>query len=342
MTGTLDLGPLVAAAADYQHAIARLERAAGDAEQAWKLLPAALDSPGTQIAVGRYVGPAHQLSAALLHAANSLHGVLLASVQPLRHLEAEAAPGDAGLAARVGAEEAQCAAAIAAIRGGEAGSVDLPCPAPAPTSSYSVHAASAVIPIAPTSGLPGFGTALVDGAGAAETLGAFGLFGALGLVLSLGGSTGPAATPAPDNRKPRPGVDEVRVTTYTPCSPFLHGPGCQERHLSVEKPGDEPFTGAMVRGDEPPGEMPGTEPDWVQQPTKKGDGSVYRSPDGREMRVMKPGADERYPNGYVAFKNADNQRIDLYWKTHFPKTSDNVHITRNPDGSFPIPEGWTK
>jgi hypothetical protein len=345
VTATLDLAPLATAAADYQRAVARLEDAAGDAEAAWKLLPAALDSPGTQLAVGRFVGPAHQLSSALLLAAASLHTALLASVQPLRRLEAEAAPGDAGLAARVAAEEADCAAAIAAIRGGEAGSVDLPCPAAAPRSSYSVHAATALVPVAPTSGLPGFGSALIDGAGTvAEALGAFGLFGVLGLVLSLGGSTDENAGKPHDqsNRRPVKGVHPVRITPYTPCNPIDNGPGCEMRHLSVEKPGDVPFTGEKVRGDEAPGTMPGTKSDWAMRRTDNDEGWLYQEPgSGKSQRVVEPPHDERYPNGYVQFTNKNGQVIDIHGHTVKP-ASDAAHIPRNPNGSFPTPTGWTK
>jgi hypothetical protein len=344
MTAMLELGPLATAAAGYRGALARLEDAAGDAEAAWRLLPAALDSPGTQIAVGRYIGPAHRLSTALVQAADALHSALSSSVLPVRRLEAQlaASPDDPALSARLAAAEAACAATIAAIRGGEAGSVDLPCPTPPTTvpSRPTFEAVSVVTPIAPpAAGLPGLGGAITGGAAAA--LGAASLLGVLGLVLSLGGSTDSVAG-RPDNRKPRDGVDPVRVTPYTPCNPWDHGPGCQEWHLTAERPGDSAFTGDRVRGDEPPGEMPGTDSSWAREATRKGDGWRYLSPDGREMRVMKPGADDRYPNGYVAFTNKGGQRIDLYGKSHFRKTSDDVHITRNSDGSFPVPKGWNE
>ena len=333
MTAGTELAPLVELAADYRHAVARLEDAANDAAFAWNQLPSALDSPGTAVAAAGYVVPARQLATALLHAADSLHGALLS----WQH----AAPGvgaqhdDAIAPARAAACESSCAAAIFAISGGETGSVSLPRPG-APAS-----AASLVVPVAPPSvGLPGLGGALIDGAAAAETLAASGLLGVLGLILSMGGSADGTAAAKRDHRKPRNGIDEVRITPYTPCNPWDHGPGCQERHLGVEKPGDKPFTGAKVRGDEAPGEMPGTKSDWTMGPTRKNDGVIYKAPDGREMRVMKPDADPRYPNGYVGFYNVRGQRIDLEWRAHLPNTSDEVHITRNPDGSFPIPKGW--
>lgn len=348
MSTAVDFGPLADAAADYRAAVARLESAAGDAEEAWKLLPAALDSPGTQLAVGRYVGPAHQLATALLQAADDLHGVLLSASASVRSLalQAEAHPEDPTTGARVTAAESDCAAAIAAIRGGEAGSVDLPCPEPAPAagSGRFLRPASLVTPIAPTAGLPGIGGALIDGLGAAETLGAASLLGVLGLVLSLGGSTDASARVAHDqsNRRPVPGVHPVRITPYTPCNPFEHGPGCEERHLSVEKPGDEPFTGDKVKGDERPGDMPGTKPNWTKERAQNDEGWVYREPDsGRSQRVAEPGHDERYPNGYVQFTNKNGQVIDINGHTVKPQ-SDAAHVVRNPNGSFPIPKGWTK
>jgi hypothetical protein len=328
-------GALVELAADYRHAVRRLEDAASAADLAWRQLPSALDSPGTELAAGRYVAPARQLATALVHAADSLHAALLAWQHPAR--AADAQPGGPAGAAGSTALELSCATAIFAIRGGEADSAALPTPA---SPAGVATPASLVVPVAPPAiGASGLGGALVDGAAAAETLAASGLLGLLGLVLSMGGSSDTTAGRG-DHRKPRNGIDEVRVTPYTPCNPWDHGPGCQERHLGVEKPGDEPFTGAKVRGDEPPGQMPGTRSDWTMGPTRKGDGVIYTSPDGREMRVMKPDADPRYPNGYVGFSNARGQRIDLDWHAHLPNTSDEVHITRNPDGSFPIPKGW--
>jgi hypothetical protein len=345
----IDLAPLADAAADYRHAVARLDAAAGDAEEAWKLLPAALDSPGTQVAVGAYVGPAHQLSTALLGAADDLHATLLGAAAPLRALsvQADAHPDVPDWSRRLDAAESDCAATIVAIRGGEAGSVDLPRPTPrAPAGgSRAMRPASFVMPIAPTlPTMPWLGGVLDAGgtaAGAAAAgLGA-GLLGVLGLVLGMSGSTDSRAAAPRDNRPPRKGIDQVRITPYTPCNPLDHGPGCQNRHLLVEKPGDEPFTGDKVRGDEEPGEMPGTQSNWVKRKADNGKGWVYESPDGRSMRVMEPRADQRYPNGYVEFQNKYGQRVDLYWKTH-PKTSDEVHIVRNPDGSFPMPKGWNQ
>lgn len=318
MTTTIDLRPLATAAADYRQAVARIEDAAAAAESAWRLLPTALDSAGTQLAAGRFVGPARELATGLLDAADALHNALLSQVD--------------------------CAATIAAIRGGESGSVALPRPGPSSAGSTAARPASFVVPLAPIGAtLPRFGGALLDGAAAAESFAAAGLLGTLGLVLSLGGSTdSAAAAPKTDNRRPRPGVDDVRITPYTPCDPITHGPGCQLRHLQLGEPGDEPFTGSQVTGDEPPGEMPGTQEDWTMHRADNDEGWVYKSPDGKSMRVVEPGRDARYPNGYVMFRNTRNQPVDLGGTRTVSPRSDAAHVTRNPDGSFPIPEGWTK
>lgn len=342
----LDLGPLTSAADDFRQAIARLDDAAGDAETAWQQLPTALDSRGTQLAAGAYVGPAHQLARGLLEAADKLSGTLLTTAGPLRSLsaQADAHPNDPSWAARITASEASCAAAITSITGGEAGSVHLPSPAPPAGGGDVIRPASVVLPIAPLgAALPRFGAAVLDGAAAAEGLVASGLLGVLGLVLSLGGSTD-SVTAAPAKKKiskarPRAG-EPARITPYQPCSPLEHGDGCEERHLLVEKPGDEPFTGDKVRGDEAPGEMPGTKSDWTKERADNDRGWVYKAPDQRTMRVVEPGWDPRYPNGDVVFTNAKGQPLRLDGQAH--GTPDELHIVRNPNGSFPIPKGWNE
>ncbi|AYG03616.1 hypothetical protein D7I44_08765 [Gryllotalpicola protaetiae] len=344
----MDLAPLAAAAADYRQAIGRLEDASADAEAVWTLLPAALDSPGTQLAVGRFVGPAHQLSMALLQAADALHGALLAEVQPLRQLEAQAAqyPDDPSWQTRIDTAEASCAVTIAAIRGGESGSVDLPCPEPqAPLGSRAARPAGFALPLAPTAGLPAFGGALIDGATAAGAATLGGLLGALGLVLSMGGSSDEVAAAVPKRRRPGPndveGKDFV-VTPFQPCDPDKHGDGC-EPHLLGDKPGTEPFDGDKVKGNEEPGEMPGTESGWVKTEARNGHGWVYRAPDGRSMRVMEPARmdyDRRYPYGYVIFEKPGEGVVNLEGLTE--ENPNLFHIVRNRNGSFPMPEGWTQ
>lgn len=86
---------------------------------------------------------------------------------------------------------------------------------------------------------------------------------------------------------------------------------------------------------------PGVKPGWVARPADNGKGTVYQKPgspgDSNSVRIMEPGADPRYPHGYVKFTNEHNQPITLDGK---PGPRAETHIPRNPDGSYPIPEGW--
>ncbi|HEY0249844.1 MAG TPA: hypothetical protein VGC45_16450 [Gryllotalpicola sp.] len=320
MTTVLEPPPLVDAAARYRHAVARIDDATGDAATAWRLLPHALDAPGADVAVARFVAPAHRLSSELLGAADALVGALLT-------------PGPAA------------SWSIAGIRGGEPGSVALPDPDPPRALDRGPRTATFITPPLPLGGALSQLGGLADAGAAAGAATVAGLLGVLGLVLSLGGSTDvsppqPTLQPPPDRRRPRPGSDPVRITPYTPCNPLTHGPGCQLRHLGLEEPGDRAFTGDAVRGDEPPGEMPGTQPDWVRGRARNDEGWVYTSPEGKSVRIVEAGRDPRYPNGYVVFRNARNQPIGMDGTTTVPLRSDAAHVVRNPDGSFPVPTGW--
>jgi hypothetical protein len=92
-------------------------------------------------------------------------------------------------------------------------------------------------------------------------------------------------------------------------------------------------------GPQPP--PPGIPPGWVARPAHNGMGTVYQQPgavgNSNSIRIMEPGANPQYPNGYVRFTNEHNQPINLDGK---PGTRAETHIPRNPDGSFPIPKGW--
>ena len=85
----------------------------------------------------------------------------------------------------------------------------------------------------------------------------------------------------------------------------------------------------------------GVPPGWVARPADNGMGTVYQQPgavgNSNSIRIMEPGANPQYPNGYVRFTNEHNQPINLDGK---PGTRAETHIPRNPDGSFPIPKGW--
>lgn len=105
--------------------------------------------------------------------------------------------------------------------------------------------------------------------------------------------------------------------------------------------------GRKGKGEEPkpppptPTTPPGVKPDWPGRPANNGKGTIYQKPgspgDSNSVRVMEPGADPRYPNGYVKFTNEHNQPITLDGK---PGSRAETHIPRNPDGSYPIPKGW--
>ncbi|QZT57907.1 hypothetical protein [Mycolicibacterium austroafricanum] len=86
---------------------------------------------------------------------------------------------------------------------------------------------------------------------------------------------------------------------------------------------------------------PGVPAGWAARPADNGMGTVYQQPrsvgNSNSMRIMEPGADPRYPNGYVKFTNEHNQPINLDGK---PGTRADTHIPRNPDGTYPIPKGW--
>jgi hypothetical protein len=92
-------------------------------------------------------------------------------------------------------------------------------------------------------------------------------------------------------------------------------------------------------GSQPPPR--GVPPGWVARPADNGVGTVYQQPgavgNSNSVRIMEPGANPQYPNGYVRFTNEQNQPINLDGK---PGTRAETHIPRNPDGSFPIPKGW--
>ncbi|MDZ7886255.1 MAG: hypothetical protein U5N53_26640 [Mycobacterium sp.] len=107
------------------------------------------------------------------------------------------------------------------------------------------------------------------------------------------------------------------------------------KNLRRKGKGDEP------QPPPPPSLPPGVKPGWSSRPADRGSGTVYQKPnspgDSNSIRIMEPGTDPRYPNGYVKFTNEHNQPINLDGK---PGPRAETHIPRNPDGSYPIPEGW--
>lgn len=90
----------------------------------------------------------------------------------------------------------------------------------------------------------------------------------------------------------------------------------------------------------PGGESPpGVQPDWDSRTADNGKGTVYQRPgatgNADSVRVMEP--NPKYSHGYVRFYNEHGQPVDLNGK---PGPRPDTHIPRNPDGSYPIPEGW--
>ncbi|WP_329028313.1 polymorphic toxin-type HINT domain-containing protein [Streptomyces sp. NBC_00690] len=79
--------------------------------------------------------------------------------------------------------------------------------------------------------------------------------------------------------------------------------------------------------------------DWVGRGADNGKGIVWQKPgstgNGDMVRVMDPTG--RYPNGYVRFHNRSGQPIGLDGK---PGSKADTHISMNPDGTYPLPEGW--
>ena len=90
-----------------------------------------------------------------------------------------------------------------------------------------------------------------------------------------------------------------------------------------------------------PLELPGIPGSWIQRATRTGGGAIfqrsYAARDEDSVRVMPPGADSRYPHGYVRFTNDANQKLRIDGK---PGDNADTHIPRRSDGSWPVPRGW--
>lgn len=104
-----------------------------------------------------------------------------------------------------------------------------------------------------------------------------------------------------------------------------------------------------VKTSEPGTSPPPSEPrpagvgeNFASRPTNNGKGTFYQKPgswkDSNSVRVMDKDAHPDYPNGYVVFTNGGNQPLRIDGK---PGSRAETHIHRNPDGSYPLPDGWS-
>ncbi|WP_417556219.1 RHS repeat-associated core domain-containing protein [Microbacterium sp.] len=85
---------------------------------------------------------------------------------------------------------------------------------------------------------------------------------------------------------------------------------------------------------------PGVPKEWSQRTADNGKGTVWQKPGSEgnadSVRVMEPTT--RYPDGYVRFYNKYGQPVGPNGK---PGPPSETHIPRFPDGSYPVPEGWS-
>lgn len=116
-----------------------------------------------------------------------------------------------------------------------------------------------------------------------------------------------------------------------------HNTVLNEAHGSSPRPGDSlPDTSR-------PSSAGGN---WEGHVANNGKGSVWQDPASANAPAGSPqnanmlrecDPDPRYPHGYVRFYNEHGQPIGLDGK---PGSQAHTHIPKNPDGSYPVPEGW--
>lgn len=73
----------------------------------------------------------------------------------------------------------------------------------------------------------------------------------------------------------------------------------------------------------------------VWQDPASANASGGRSSNANTFRSADPEPD--YPDGYVRFYNEHGQLVGLDGK---PGSNAQTHIPKNPDGSYPVPQGW--
>ncbi|WP_405489076.1 hypothetical protein [Nocardia sp. NBC_00511] len=92
-------------------------------------------------------------------------------------------------------------------------------------------------------------------------------------------------------------------------------------------------------GLKPPSRPSHVPDDWIARKADNGKGWVWQKPgssgNANIFRDADPNA--RYPNGYVRFYNDQGQPIKLDGK---PGSNAETHIPKNPDGTYPTPQGW--
>lgn len=127
----------------------------------------------------------------------------------------------------------------------------------------------------------------------------------------------------------------LEVTTAAMASIIQHASG--DDHVEPIQPSNSGGDSTPLEPTRPPGAQEG----WSSRPANNGKGTVWQRPgaDGNadQVRIMDPGADPRYPDGYVRFYNQYGQAVGLDGK---PASIPESHIPRNPDGTYPLPKGW--
>ncbi|MBF6138373.1 hypothetical protein IU501_35975 [Nocardia otitidiscaviarum] len=78
---------------------------------------------------------------------------------------------------------------------------------------------------------------------------------------------------------------------------------------------------------------------WEPRIADNGKGWVWQKPGSTYNQNMFRDAlpDAKYPNGYVRFYNENGQPLKLDGK---PGSNAETHIPKNPDGTYPTPDGW--
>lgn len=124
----------------------------------------------------------------------------------------------------------------------------------------------------------------------------------------LRGAAGGAVSAVLSGRKP----DLVDLAVGCLSGGFNKAPGIFKAAGSGKKPRKPPQN--FVPPSNPPQPPPQVPPGWTCRPTNSGGGTIYQQPgsikDANSIRVMPPGADPNYPNGYWQMRDAGNNPIN--------------------------------